>query len=996
MPFFSIVIPAYKNADYLEACVGSIRRQSFVDWEAIVVVDGSPDDSSAIATRLAESDRRVRVIDKPVNEGTHLARRSGVLAAEGSYIYLLDADDQLPDGALDALASALAVTDADMLHFGINVVGVDISDAERLAFENYINRPMKALNGLDIRDAAFDAGRGFLQDWRVTQRVYSASLLRRAFETMTMDRLGRAQDGYEYFVISCLSRKQVTRNDVVALDYFYGRGENGDRRLTQDDFLRSARDFQKSIDAIQAYAAQVPFDCLASVEGARGKLIELLMNDWHQRLSSCDKVQVVPRLAEVIGADVLATQLCRFSRDEAYEAWISRQDIPSDAPLRDWVNIAEDLHRTVPESGDYRKMHDVAIDHIASVDKRQADFQRYAEQDIRIFVSTHKDVDRLESDILQPVQVGASRSATQLPYALRDDEGDNISDLNPMYCELTTQYWAWKNVDARYYGFCHYRRYFDFNSERHEENPYGEVMHGLIDFQAQREFCLDDAHIRDCVEGYDVITTEIKDLREFPGEVDTPAAQYAAAPRLRNDDLGHAIEILKDMRPEYAQDADEFLEGHHSCFCNMFIMRKEIFFDYCEWLFPILERFVRETDMTHYSKEALRTPGHLSERLFNIYYKHHMRIGSGWKTRQLQCVHFEHPERSCGFGPSYISKSRPVVPIVLAADNGYVPMLTTTLLSVLENASDDYNYDVIIFQKDITVRRQEYVRSFFSRFANASVRFLDVSRAIDGYRLRTNNDHISIETYYRFLIQDLLPFYDKVIYLDSDLIVRDDVSKLFSIDLGDNLLAAVRDIDFAGNLNMADGERMEYATDVLGLNNPYDYFQAGVLLLNTAALRELCTVSEWMRIVSDSKFLYDDQDVLNQYCQGRVTFLDDSWNVMIDCGGRVANVFSFAPADRFDSFVAASKDPKIVHYAGYQKPWTHALCDQATLYWSYARRTPFYEELFVRKPAPKMILPARAIGEGNPIRKLADPLFPEGSRRRETVKAVVRGLRGRQ
>ena len=389
MPFFSIVIPAYKNADYLEACIGSIRRQSFVDWEAIVVVDGSPDDSSAIATRLAESDRRVRVIDKPVNEGTHLARRSGVLAAEGSYIYLLDADDQLLDGALDALASALAVTDADMLHFGINVVGVDISDAERLAFENYINRPMKALNGLDIRDAAFDAGRGFLQDWRVTQRVYSASLLRRAFETMTMDRLGRAQDGYEYFVISCLSRKQVTRNDVVALDYFYGRGENGDRRLTQDDFLRSARDFQKSIDAIQAYAAQVPFDCLASVEGARGKLIELLMNDWHQRLSSCDKVQVVPRLAEVIGADVLATQLCRFSRDEAYEAWISRQDIPSDAPLRDWVNIAEDLHRTVPESGDYRKMHDVAIDHIASVDKRQADFQRYAEQDIRIFVSTH-------------------------------------------------------------------------------------------------------------------------------------------------------------------------------------------------------------------------------------------------------------------------------------------------------------------------------------------------------------------------------------------------------------------------------------------------------------------------------------------------------------------------------------------------------------------------------------------------------------------------------
>ena len=673
MPLFSIVIPTYKNAEFLGGCLDSIRSQTFEDWEAIVVVDGSPDDSANIAMGYAELDDRVKVINKTSNEGTHLARRSGVLTSTGDYVYLLDADDQLPLDCLAQLADVVTNTDADMIHYGIRTIGVDISDAERIGFENYINKPMSSLMGPDIRDAAFDARRGYLQDWRVTQRVYSASLIRQAFEEMTTNRLGRAQDGYEYFVISSMARKQVTANDVVALDYFYGRGENGDCLLEPSDFLRSARDFQATIDAILGFAA-TQSDALAAAEGARVKLIELLMNDWHVRLTREDKLSCLDELAKVIGTENLACELCRFARDEAYDAWVNGREIPADAPLRSWLLAAESLVSEAADHSDrYGALHDAAASHLRSVDGRTAKFESYSKQGIRIFVSTHKDVDRFDSDILQPVQVGSSRAKSHLPYALRDDSGNNISDLNPMYCELTTQYWAWKNAEADYYGFCHYRRYFDFHDERHEENEYGEIMAGSINAAAQAKYCLDDASIKKCVEGYDVITTEIKDLREFPGEVHTPDAQYKAAPRLLYKDLGHVIAILKEMHPEYADDADAFLSGHRSCFCNMFIMRKEIFFEYCEWLFPILERFVSETDMSHYSKEALRTPGHLSERLFNIFYQHHLRIGSGWKTRQLQCVHFEYPDRTEDFGPAQFADERPVVPVVLAADNGYVP-----------------------------------------------------------------------------------------------------------------------------------------------------------------------------------------------------------------------------------------------------------------------------------------------------------------------------------
>ncbi|MCI7746522.1 MAG: glycosyltransferase family 8 protein, partial [Collinsella sp.] len=275
-----------------------------------------------------------------------------------------------------------------------------------------------------------------------------------------------------------------------------------------------------------------------------------------------------------------------------------------------------------------------------------------------------------------------------------------------------------------------------------------------------------------------------------------------------------------------------------------------------------------------------------------------------------------------------------------------------------------------------------------------------------------NNPHISIETYYRFLIQDVLPAYDKVLYLDSDLVILDDIAKLFNVELANNLVAATRDIDYAGNLNMTDGKRRDYSETVLHLRQPFDYFQAGVLVLNLAEMRKLHSLDEWLALATDSQFIYDDQDILNSECQGRVFYLDQAWNVMTDCDGRIRKVFSFAPAEMFDAFMTAYADPKIVHYAGYEKPWNCVTCDKPEHYWKYARSTPFYEHLLFsmcadRRGVAEDIVRAqeevvaqlttheRAISEDSPIRGVADVLLPPDSRRREMVKGAVRRLRGR-
>ena len=90
--FFSVVVPVYNVENYLKECVDSILRQSFADFELILVDDGSRDGSGAICDAYAREDARVKVIHKE-NGGQSTARNAGVRAASGDYAVFLDSDD---------------------------------------------------------------------------------------------------------------------------------------------------------------------------------------------------------------------------------------------------------------------------------------------------------------------------------------------------------------------------------------------------------------------------------------------------------------------------------------------------------------------------------------------------------------------------------------------------------------------------------------------------------------------------------------------------------------------------------------------------------------------------------------------------------------------------------------------------------------------------------------------------------------------------------------
>ena len=319
---------------------------------------------------------------------------------------------------------------------------------------------------------------------------------------------------------------------------------------------------------------------------------------------------------------------------------------------------------------------------------------------------------------------------------------------------------------------------------------------------------------------------------------------------------------------------------------------------------------------------------------------------------------------------------------------------------MLKNASEDRFYDVIVLEQNISDENKQIITKFLAQFSNAAVRFYDVSRYLAGFNLTTSNAHISVETYYRFIIQEALPFYSKLLYLDCDLVVNGDVAELFDTEMGDNAIAAVPDIDFIGNLNMKDGIRAEYVRKQLHMRDAYGYFQAGVLVMNLDRTRKIHTVHEWLQIASKPGYIYNDQDILNTECEGLVTYLDYSWNVMHNCAGRVAGVFDFAPADVYKAYMESRKAPKVVHYAGFDKPWKNPWCDFAPLYWQYAQETPFVAQMYaamsgVQKPEPPEHHD-RAIAEDSPIRKYVDVLAPTGSKQRELMKVVARKVQGKK
>lgn len=212
----------------------------------------------------------------------------------------------------------------------------------------------------------------------------------------------------------------------------------------------------------------------------------------------------------------------------------------------------------------------------------------------KIYVVTHKDYKMPKDDLYQAIAVGDKKKIT-IP-AIRDDSGENIAFKNSQYSELTALYWIWKNSKYEKVGLVHYRRYFAIKEKQHRK-------------------ILNDTQVNGILNEYDIILTKPRFYIEGVAKhyINCHKTQHERC-RIQVSILG---DVVKDLHPKYYETFNSVMKKHSAHMFNMFIMRKELLDQYCEWLFPILFEAEKRIEKKNVSYERLM--GSLSEFLLDVW-----------------------------------------------------------------------------------------------------------------------------------------------------------------------------------------------------------------------------------------------------------------------------------------------------------------------------------------------------------------------------------------
>lgn len=176
-PFCSIIMPVYKVAKYLDAAINSVLSQTYNDWELILVNDASPDESLSICYRYESFDKRIKVVDKKINEGLGMARNSGMEYANGEWVLFVDSDDRIEPYTLERLQSFIKKETFDVLVFGFTQEYED-KDGNIINRNILVPPKAKSKNSCEVAElvAILDYNRVLSYAWN---KLYKSALLRK-------------------------------------------------------------------------------------------------------------------------------------------------------------------------------------------------------------------------------------------------------------------------------------------------------------------------------------------------------------------------------------------------------------------------------------------------------------------------------------------------------------------------------------------------------------------------------------------------------------------------------------------------------------------------------------------------------------------------------------------------------------------------------------------------------------------------------------------------
>ena len=273
------------------------------------------------------------------------------------------------------------------------------------------------------------------------------------------------------------------------------------------------------------------------------------------------------------------------------------------------------------------------------------------------------------------------------------------------------------------------------------------------------------------------------------------------------------------------------------------------------------------------------------------------------------------------------------VPVVLASDDNYGMFLEVVLASLIKHASTDNYYDINILSFNISDGQKAKIQSLAAS-NNISIRLFDVDKLIDISGIKSISHHrISFATVFRLYISALFPDYKKMVYLDVDVCLKDDIASFYKLDLDSMAIGGIRD-----KVTPPDDK------DITRL----DYCNAGILLIDIKNFHRVVFPDNNIAnnvLVNDlleHKYPYLDQDVINKYFKNNIKVLDQSWNFAVVYG---RNKRYSAISENVRRLTSNPELIKIVHYSSNIKPWISRYAPLDEYWWEEAKSVPSYDKI---------------------------------------------------
>lgn len=619
---------------------------------------------------------------------------------------------------------------------------------------------------------------------------------------------------------------------------------------------------------------------------------------------------------------------------------------------------------------------------------------------IKILVSCHKPIALPRSEAFLPMHVGAAQAVFPLAGTQPDDTGDNISERNFTYCELTAQYWAWKNLEADYYGMCHYRRFFYFGEKRQVANDHGQIEVDRLSPETLEEYLLDDAAlIEQTAQRYDMITPCYWDVRNVPTP-DSPKKTIREHMRAYGliDDAGFdlLLEIAQRVQPNYFDDIVAYLDGCRYLGYNCFIMRRELFERLCEYEFSILEEFDQRFDYSQRTATQRRICGFLGEILFSAF-ANHVRAEGSWRTAELPMVFFMDTPAPLSFdGTGEGPCDDEAVDIVwrYPLETPYALVAGIDSLAACLDPAKRYRVHVLCEPEFECATASGLI---WEKPANLDLLFTSWD-GFDKSSLPADLSWDEAQTILPLLIPWLFPAAKRFLWLQgSDAFFSDPAGALHGFD--GKPIACAQDIVVERALQLQENAAIKacYAAET---GQCFDFYDFSLMAVDGDALRAQSSPDEVIRRFRGlcSAFDVPPKD-LKRFLKPTET-MQAMLSALVEQAGaavlpfsiacpalEAAEVGTWAAAEHAASWKAAiSQGPALLHYKqgkGLTKPelspFSEKMPEADKRFWAAARRSGAYEHLLLE------MAEYNKEGFGDAIIGVAEDLLPCGTRRRAFV-----------